>query len=107
MKIYHWNPDKDGKLNEENFKNKLEKMGYDVQGYTYSPNTSFEPHYHTCDKIDAILKGRFQVNIDGNTIVLKPGDYIQVPANKIHAARVVGEESVVSLDAIKRTSQSI
>jgi quercetin dioxygenase-like cupin family protein len=33
--------------------------------------------------------------------VLGPGDWVEVPRGAIHSAAVIGDEPVVSLDAIK------
>jgi quercetin dioxygenase-like cupin family protein len=39
----------------------------------------------------------------GESIVLAPGDYIYIPANTPHSAEVMGDESVVSIDAVKKS----
>jgi quercetin dioxygenase-like cupin family protein len=53
------------------------------------------------DKIDAVLSGRFELVVDGRQAVLGPGDWIAVPRGVRHTATVVGDEPVVSLDAVK------
>jgi quercetin dioxygenase-like cupin family protein len=37
----------------------------------------------------------------GESIILTAGDYIYIPANTPHSAEVIGDESVVSIDAVK------
>jgi quercetin dioxygenase-like cupin family protein len=49
-----------------------------------------------------VLSGNFRITMDDDSAVLKPGDFIHVPAGAVHSAEVVGSESVVSLDAIKK-----
>ncbi len=53
------------------------------------------------DKIDAVLSGRFRLTLEGEAVVLEPGDSIEVPRGAVHSAEVVGDEPVVSLDAIR------
>jgi quercetin dioxygenase-like cupin family protein len=97
----HWDPDKDGELSEANLRRKLQERGYRVSTYVYPPGTYFPPHDHGVDKIDAVLSGRFRMSMDGQSVVLTAGDMLEVPRHKLHSAEVVGEEPVVSLDAIR------
>ena len=103
LKIYSWDTDKDGILSETALVNLLERQGYRCTRYTYPQGTYFAEHSHTVDKIDAVLKGRFKINMCGESIVLAPGDYIYIPANTPHSAEVIGDESVVSIDAVKKS----
>ena len=54
------------------------------------------------DKIDAVVAGRFRMTMGGTSVVLGPGDRLAVPRGTRHAAEVVGDETVISLDAIRR-----
>lgn len=103
MEVEHWNPDTDGALNEQNMRAKLEARGYSVSRYVYPPGTVFPEHTHGVDKIDGVLSGRFRLDMFGRTVVLEAGDCLAVPAGAVHAAEVVGDESVISLDAVRRT----
>ena len=38
----------------------------------------------------------------GHVAVLGPGDWVEVPNGVMHNATVIGDEPVVSLDAVKR-----
>ncbi len=80
---------------------KLEKRGYSVTRYTYAPGTSFPEHSHSIDKIDAVLAGRFRMSMNGQAVILEPGDCLAVPRDMPHTAEVIGDEPVVSLDATK------
>src|SRR5215471_3732907 len=100
MKVEHWNPEKDGVLSETGMYRKLEQLGYRVARYIYSPGTFFPAHTHSMEKIDAVLSGSFRITMGRDSVVLKAGDFIYVPAGAEHSAEVVGNESVVSLDAV-------
>ena len=41
------------------------------------------------------------MTMEGETILLQPGQAIQVPEGVVHSAEVVGNQPVVSLDAVK------
>jgi len=101
--VRHWNPAVDGELSEAAMRARLEALGYIVMRYVYSPGTSFPEHTHGVDKIDAVVSGRFRLNVAGHRVVLGPGDWIAVARGVRHTADVVGDEPVVSLDAVKST----
>jgi len=101
MQLEHWNPKTDGPLSEAALRQKLEAKGYRVSRYTYPPGTTFPPHTHGVDKIDAVLSGRFRMTMGGQSVILEAGDMLAVPGGASHTAEVVGNEPVVSLDATR------
>ena len=88
-------------MSEPALRRKLEQLGYAVCRYAYPPGTYFPPHTHAQDKMDAVVSGRFRIRMGDNEVVLEPGDAVMVPRGVEHSAEVVGEETVVSLDAVK------
>ena len=102
MKLLSWDAQRDGALSESSLAKKIEALGYSVTRYTYPPGTRFPPHTHAGDKADGVLSGRFRITLEGRSVVLEPGDIVFVPRDSQHAAEVVGDEPVVSLDGIKR-----
>ncbi len=101
MNLERWDVKTEGPLTEQAMRRKLEAQGYDVTRYVYSPGTRFPDHSHSIDKIDAVLKGRFRIVLEGKEVMLEPGDAVAVPKGAVHSAEVVGDEPVVSLDATK------
>ncbi|RMG40462.1 MAG: cupin domain-containing protein [Candidatus Dadabacteria bacterium] len=91
-----------GQLSEKNMRQLLEKRGYTTACYTYPPGTYFPDHTHRKEKIDGVISGKFRIKMGGNTYDLGPGDMIRVPAGSVHSAEVIGEEPVISVDAVKR-----
>ena len=100
MSIEKWN-EADGAPTESALRKKLEARGYSVHRYTYPPGTYFPEHTHGVDKIDAVLSGRFRLVVRGHMKVLGPGEWIEIPRGTIHNASVMGDEPVVSLDAVR------
>ena len=99
--LEHWDEQADGRLTESALRAKLQRCGYAVTCYVYSPGTYFPDHSHDEDKIDAVLSGQFLLRMVGRSVVLKAGDTLAVPKGAVHSAEVVGDEPVVSLDAVK------
>jgi len=100
--IKYWDSIRDGELNEASLRAKLEQLGYSVTVYTYPPGTSFPDHSHEVDKIDAVLTGQFRMTMNGDTRILRAGDMVEVPHGVVHSAEVVGDEPVISLDAVRQ-----
>ena len=98
--VKRWD-EQDGPVSESELRSRLEQRGYTVSRYTYPPGTAFPDHTHTVDKIDAVVSGRFRLVLEGKEVVLGPGDWVAVPCGAVHSAEVVGNESVVSLDAVR------
>ena len=100
--VEHWDEGRYGPPTEGALRAHLEARGYDVFRYVYPPGTVFPEHTHDVDKIDAVLSGRFRMTTPDGEVVLAAGDCLEVPQNTVHAAEVVGDEPVVSLDAVRR-----
>jgi quercetin dioxygenase-like cupin family protein len=62
----------------------------------------FADHSHSLDKKDAVVSGKFRLELEGRSVILEAGDAISVPAGVVHRAEVVGTEPVVSLDATRK-----
>jgi quercetin dioxygenase-like cupin family protein len=101
MAVRRWNVSADGPVSESALRARLEALGYRVARYTYEPGTVFPDHRHGVDKIDAVISGRFRLVVSGHMSVLGPGDWIEVPRGTVHNATVIGDEPVVSLDAVR------
>ena len=100
MAVQRWNTS-DGPPTEAALRAKLESRGYRVAKYVYEPGTVFPDHRHDVDKIDAVVSGRFRLVVRGHMKMLTAGDWVEIPRGTVHNAAVVGEEPVVSLDAVK------
>lgn len=102
MRVERWDEQEDGPFTETALRQKLEERGFRVARYEYPPGTAFPDHTHDVDKVDAVISGRFRLTMHGKSAILTTGDSIAVPRGVIHSAEVVGDEPVVSLDAVRR-----
>lgn len=100
-RIERWDEGEDGPLSEEALRRDLERRGYRVARYVYPPGTRFSEHTHDVDKIDAVVSGTFRLTVEGREFLLEAGDRLAVPSGTVHSAVVVGDEPVVSLDAVR------
>lgn len=107
MAVQRWNDALDGAFSETALRRKLESLGYTVARYVYPPGTAFPDHRHAVDKIDAVVAGRFRLVIGGHVAMLGPGDWVHVPRGMTHNATVIGDDPVVSLDAVRTSSLDV
>jgi quercetin dioxygenase-like cupin family protein len=97
IRLERWSP-RDGALTEKRLMRSMEFEGYSVLVYTYRAGTTFPPHAHAQSKCDAVLQGTLRVTVGDRVFDLTAGDRIYLPPGTRHAAEVVGEKTVVSLD---------
>lgn len=102
MQVERWDGKRDGEFSEKALRKKLESRGYQVSRYVYPPGTHFPDHTHEIDKIDAVVSGRFRMRMKGLDVILEAGDGLAVPRGTVHSAEVVGDDPVVSLDAVRQ-----
>jgi quercetin dioxygenase-like cupin family protein len=107
MEVEKWDEKRWGKLTEANMRRKLEFEGYNVTRYTYPSRTIFPDHSHRVDKKDAVIAGRFMIEVAGRSFLLEAGDMLAVPAGTVHNAKVIGSDPVVSLDAVRASTASL
>ena len=100
-RLEHWNANL-GEITVRSMRAHLESQGYSVARYDYLPGTVFNDHTHHVDKKDAVVSGRFKIRIEGKDYILSRGDMIEIPADTVHSAKVIGDDTVVSLDATRR-----
>ncbi len=105
LRVTHWDPAW-GPISEKTMRAQLTAAGFRISCYHYPPGTYFPPHTHNVRKRDTVLQGRLRISWPASEtspagdVVLEPGDMIEVPAGAVHSAEVVGEETVISLDAV-------
>ena len=104
--VIHWDPAW-GPLREKKMRQQLVSAGYHVSRYRYPPGTVFPAHVHGVHKRDTVLSGKLKIawpaagDSPAGSVVLEPGNMIEIPAGAVHSAEVVGAETVLSLDATK------
>lgn len=82
-------------------RDRLEAAGYEVTMHILAPGTTFGAHCACDSRIDAVFSGQLRVVVGGDTRLLGPGDWIEIPAGVVMSAEVVGDEPVFGLDATR------
>jgi quercetin dioxygenase-like cupin family protein len=99
MKIQRW--EHDAAPDEKTLRATLEREGYSVYAWTDRRGASYPPHRHDDDQSHWVLRGALALTVGGQEYILRAGDRDWLPANTLHAARVVGDEAVTYLIASK------
>lgn len=68
--------------------------------YVYAPGAVFPIHAHPQEQCTVVISGRIAFEIDGVITELGPGGVLVIPGNVPHGARVVGDETVESFNAL-------
>ena len=101
LKIESWDESKDGPLSTQAMIKKMKAQGYNCIEYEFSPGTTFPDHTHGISKKDGIVSGKFRFTMYGQSVVLGPGQTIEVPKETVHSAAVEGSKNVIFLDCTK------
>ncbi|MDI6401365.1 cupin domain-containing protein [Balneolaceae bacterium ANBcel3] len=68
-----------------------------VMHWNFEDNVSLPAHSHDAEQFGYIIKGGFRVTIDGETQLLKAGDFYFVPSNAEHSFVSVGETEAIDV----------
>jgi quercetin dioxygenase-like cupin family protein len=97
--VVRWNKTKKPTLEE--LQKKLESEGLQAELYSDRPGTKYGRHKHPFDDFIVIVTGKMKIVADQGEWLLKPGDRMNLPANTVHAAEILGREEVRYLSAAK------
>lgn len=85
----------------EELKAILKKEGLRCELYSDPPRMKYGRHKHDFDDFVIIVSGKMKIGTDAGVWVMNPGDRLDLPANTIHWAEVVGTSEVKYLSAAK------
>lgn len=80
----------------------LVNEGLNPELETLPAHSNIKDHRHPFDEIRIVLEGNLIIDVNGNQLLLRPGDRIDVPANTRHSKTVHGGTACISIIA-KRT----
>ena len=102
MAVHRWNTALDGEFSESALRGKLEVDGVSGREATcIRPAPCFPITNTAWTRSTPSSAGRFRLIIGGHLAMLGPGDWVEVPTGVMHNASVIGDDPVVSLDAVK------
>lgn len=68
--------------------------------YVYQPGTVFPQHEHPQEQITTILTGQIEFDIAGTRQIFGAGDVGVIPGGTPHGAKVVGDETVETINCL-------
>jgi diguanylate cyclase (GGDEF)-like protein len=102
LRIEHWNMKVDGPLNEQALLQKIMIWGYDTQRGVHPAGTRFPDRNHESEVVLGVLTGQLKVTVEGQSLVLKHGDCLFIPAGITYSTEVVGQDPVISFGAVNQ-----
>ncbi len=97
--VVRWTKSKKPTLDE--LKKNLAAMGREAELYSDLPGTKYGRHKHPFEDFIVIVSGKMKIVTDTAEWTLKPGDRLDLPANTVHSAVMIGREEVQYLSAAK------
>ncbi len=65
--------------------------------WEFEANTNLPEHSHPHEQITRVIKGEFEITVEGKTILMKPGDTIIIAPNEVHSAKSITESVVLDI----------
>ena len=97
--IVRWNKSKKPTLVE--LQAMLRAEGLACELYADAPHTKYGRHKHAFEDFIVIVTGKMKLITDLHEWTLKPGDRLNLPANTVHSAEMMGKDEVQYLSAAK------
>jgi unsaturated pyranuronate lyase len=66
-----------------------------------APGCNFPPHVHEHEQIIVVLDGHLLFSVDGEERLVTAGGVIHAPPGVPHGGRVVGDDRVVTIEALQ------
>ena len=85
----------------EELKEMLAGQGLESELYSDPPRLKYGRHKHPFDDFVVIVSGRMKIKTDKHEWTMKPGDRLNIPANTLHSAEILGRTEVQYLSAAK------
>lgn len=75
-------------LTEEEAEARLHQEGYSCYRWYDVPGTSYPRHWHDVDEVIWVLSGEIHITVGSETLVIRKGDRLDLPAKLAHTAVV-------------------
>lgn len=101
LKLERWNVNGDGPVTEDALRRKLKLEGFNATRHEYPPKVKIADRSPEVETVNAVLNGQLLVTVEGQSLVLKPGDCLYLPAGATCSAEVASKDPVVLFDGVK------
>lgn len=99
LRLEHWNLKADGPLNEQALQQKILIWGYETKRGVHPAGTRFPDRNHDTEVMQSVLTGQLKVTIEGQSLLLKHGDCLFIPAGLTYSAEVPGTDPAICFEA--------
>lgn len=101
LKLEHWDNRIDDALTKHTLLQKIIVRGFDSRMVTYSPSTVLPDRSTEKETVWALLQGELRLIIEGESMVVKPGDCLYIPAGTTYGAEVVSPKDVIGYEGVR------
>ncbi len=98
MKLIRWDTAHDGPVSEAALRARLTAQGCACDRQEYPTGTRIPSHSHDVDHYAAVVSGRLHMVMEGEALILGPGDHLIISRGKLHSTTVVGSKPAVLLE---------
>jgi diguanylate cyclase (GGDEF)-like protein len=98
LKLEHWDPKKDDLLTKHTLLQKIMVRGFRSRPVQYPPSSVLPDKSSEKETVCALLQGELRLIIEGESMLLKPGDCIYIPPHTTYGAEVVSAKDVVGYE---------
>ena len=71
--------------------------GYSCGTFVDPPGQCWEDFMHDCNELVAVVEGRLEMEVSGETVTMAPGDEIFIPKGAVHSVRNIHDGTSVWL----------
>jgi mannose-6-phosphate isomerase-like protein (cupin superfamily) len=71
--------------------------GYSCGTFVDPPGQCWEDFVHDCNELVAVVEGRLEMEVSGQTVTMEPGDEIFIPRGALHSVRNIHDVTSVWL----------
>jgi quercetin dioxygenase-like cupin family protein len=63
----------------------------------FKKGATMPPHHHVHEQVTMLESGRLRLIVDGNEIILKPGDILRIPPDVPHFTEALADSSTIEV----------
>ncbi|MGQ0658613.1 MAG: diguanylate cyclase domain-containing protein [Chromatiales bacterium] len=101
LKLEHWDNRVDDALTKHTLLQKIIVRGFDSRMVTYAPSTVLPDRSTEKETVWALLQGELRLIIEGESMAVKPGDCLYIPAGTTYGAEVVSSKDVIGYEGVR------
>lgn len=102
MKLYRWNQVAKEQMNPAVARQVVHGERLTVARVHLAKGAVVAPHRHSSEQMTLVERGRLRFTIEGETVVLEPGELLQIPSDALHQVEALEDSLATDLFAPRR-----